>query len=347
MTKVSALPRFITIAAPRLAGALDRHAQNAAAPADRMSDDRRPSRYAMSALTALVATLQLGPVAAGQVQVTINGSPAAVCCGTLLHPNFLTNTYSAHYESPPASLQFAHEGATVTVDLATGTLKGKSFANRTANYWLMGMSDGVRIERATAGPGASYLVTMGVEVSAVSQLDIFGDVFSSIQSNSRLEFGRLTPFGSLSEIDFAEWRYSYTFDAVFAGGSESFSTLPIGDVAIDSADKTGFKITLTTTRSVFIGDGSTTSSAFGFNFFMDASLSGTQASNGTGSGGGFFDASHTAQFFVTLPPGLSLQSDSGLFLTAVPEPVPVPAAAWLLGGALPLLLRRRRARRAR
>ena len=302
----------------------------------------RAARPATVALTTLVAVLWLGPVAAGQVQITITGSPVSACCGTLFDASFLTNTYSATYESPPESLQFAHEGATVTVDLAAGTLKGESFVNRTANRWLMAMSDGVRIERDEAGPGAFVPVTMGVTISASSLLNEFADVFSSIQSTSRLEFGRLTAFG-LSEIASAEWRYSHTFDARSEGGSESFSAVPIGDVAIDSANKTGFEITLLATRSVFIGDNSTTSSAFGFFFFMDANLSGTQITGAAGSGGGAFDASHTAQFFVTLPPGFSLQSDSGLFLTAVPAPVPVPAAAWLLGGTLPLLIRRRRA----
>ena len=62
-------------------------------------------------------------------------------------------------------------------------------------------------------------------------------------------------------------------------------------------------------------------------------------------GGGVFDLGHTAFLRMTLPPGVTVSSASGVFLT---QPVPVPGALVLSGSALgPLLLMARMRRRSR
>jgi hypothetical protein len=44
------------------------------------------------------------------------------------------------------------------------------------------------------------------------------------------------------------------------------------------------------------------------------------------SGTGYFDLSHTASLDMTLPPGVSFTSSSGVFLTAEPAPPADPPA---------------------
>jgi hypothetical protein len=279
------------------------------------------------ALLMAAAALHLSTVHAGQVQVTINGSPGSLCCGTVTAPQAYERTYNHSFMYAP--LQFAYEGASVSADLATGLIKGSSYASgSTGVFWLSGMSEEFRITRPLAGPGEFINVGLSVRVEADPEWQTTGDFFESIQSTARLEFGRATLFG-LSEVTTAQWRHIWSRDTSGLGGTESYVTIPTGNVTIESASENFFDITLNATKSIFIGDGATESALFGFNFFLNADI---YANLG---GGVSFDASHTARVMLSLPPGFELASASGVFLT---QPVPLPASLGLLGAASSLIL---------
>lgn len=281
----------------------------------------------------LCATMQYSTANAGQVQITIDGSANSVCCGIMLDPVALDRSYTNTYQLP--GLQFAHEGASVNVDLTTGTLRGESYVTSTSNFWLGAMGDGFKIVRDNPGAGVLVPFEMRVEVNASSGLNSLGDYFSSVTSSTRLELGRLNAFQQLSDIDFAQFNWQHTIDTVGQGGSDTdFSNLT-GDVLVDSANKTGYKVTLLATREAFISDNNTESSLFGFSYWLNAQLFGSEG------GGGYFDATHTAQVFLDLPEGYSILSDSGVFLSQPPPAVvPLPASAWLMVSGLGLLLTR-------
>lgn len=282
------------------------------------------------------AVLCTAPAGAGQVQVTINGSPSSVCCGTVLAADFYENSYAHSFMYAP--LQFAHEGATVSADLATGLLKGSSYASgQTGVFWLAGMQEDFRIKRENPGPGEFVDVTLSVRVEADPEWNTGGEFFESIVSTAKLDFGRATAFG-LSEVTSAQWKHIWSFSGIGLGATESYTGTPTGNVVVTEATKQYFDVTLHTSKSVFIADNAVESSLFGFNFFLNADIY-------TDRGGGVsFDAAHTARVMIDLPQGFTLASASGVFLST---PVPVPAPFCLLGAALPVLLAKRRRSGAR
>ncbi|MSQ66724.1 MAG: flocculation-associated PEP-CTERM protein PepA [Gammaproteobacteria bacterium] len=176
----------------------------------------------------------------------------------------------------------------------------------------------------TIGSGAGYELTLvaqfSEEITAVSAFNFT----SKMTGGSALLFFDTTPDHSfLTDSGFNDGDLLLT-GTIGSGGAVSVPSLFAGfaqiDVQVSSLNPAVFTPKINGVNGVFTLDLRST------------------AVNGVSSVGGHFPGTG----------GLILGSDGALTLRAAPTPIPLPAAAWLLGSALSVvpILRRRRVPRA-
>lgn len=270
----------------------------------------------------LVAALAVAPVwaqPASGARIELSWGGGGVASGS--DPVKVANSFE---DSGTSGYGFHYSMSTsASADLSTGELKGASMASG----WDHAVFKTTIFDRLviTGAPSSVAHIGIAFAVDGSGDLDDIGDANREFKFNARLTARSMG--GPAAASSYTHRWGLYTFNV---GGSEIFDSIPTGDVDIKKSEKSFFDVVLWNWLDIPIGPAGQ-SAPIDVQWWMDGDASGVLS---LGAGFATLDVSHTGRAGLQLSAGFGYTSDSGVFLSAVPE----PAVALLLPAGLLALL---------